>query len=186
MAEAGWNVSFVDISGAASRQVATLAHNRRLPITVHRVDAASFDLKPSFFELIVLFYHFDRLLFPRFRESLKPGGMIVSKLRARSEQEEMPARLDRHVLWDNQVLSLLEGLTYSCTVNGHFQDLLLLKSLQSNECNEAGQPYLRIANVIEIPVILMNCATRDSECPPGNSLYRVYGRQVFTDALACR
>jgi SAM-dependent methyltransferase len=109
LAEAGWMVSLVDISRIATQYVESLAQSRGLPITVHRAHAASFDFEPLYFDLVVLFYHFDRLLFRSICECLKPGGMVVSKLRARREQEETSVWPARHVLGSNEIVSLLSA-----------------------------------------------------------------------------
>jgi hypothetical protein len=43
-------------------------------------DAAEYRFEPARFDLIVLFYHLNRSLFPKKVSALKPGGLLISKM----------------------------------------------------------------------------------------------------------
>jgi SAM-dependent methyltransferase len=43
-------------------------------------DAAEYKFEPTRFDLIVLFYHLDRNLFPKMVSALKPGGLLICKM----------------------------------------------------------------------------------------------------------
>jgi SAM-dependent methyltransferase len=74
LAEKSWQVTAVDISGIAIGRLAEAARALDFNIDLFAVDATQYRFQPAQFDLIVLFYHFDRSLFPKIVSALKPGG----------------------------------------------------------------------------------------------------------------
>jgi SAM-dependent methyltransferase len=83
LARAGWTVNLADISGEAISRVSNKARDEALRLDTFQGDASAFPFKAKQFDLIVLFYHFERELFPLIRSALKPGGILLTKLRVR-------------------------------------------------------------------------------------------------------
>lgn len=59
-------------------------------------DAAEYKFEPTRFDLIVLFYHLDRSLFPKMISALKLGGILICKVNLRwdSHRSHTAARTD--------------------------------------------------------------------------------------------
>lgn len=83
LASRRWRVSVVDVSEVALGELARVAARRMVAVRLVAGDAAEFRFDPDSFDLIVLFYHFDRTLFPKLIQALRPGGLVVCKLAAR-------------------------------------------------------------------------------------------------------
>lgn len=80
LAGMGWRVSVVDVSQVALDVLGREA--RRLSLEVERIaaDVTHVEMPPERYDLILLFYHFDRTLCPTLTQALRPGGLIVTKL----------------------------------------------------------------------------------------------------------
>jgi SAM-dependent methyltransferase len=52
------------------------------------MDIADYQLPPASFDLIVLYYHFDRSLFSKIFNALKPGGLFICKLAVSNKPSE--------------------------------------------------------------------------------------------------
>jgi len=78
LAERQWKSTAVDISAVAIEKLKEAAGS----LNVHTLimDVADYDLSPGSFDLIILYYHFDRQLFPKIFNALKPGGLFICKL----------------------------------------------------------------------------------------------------------
>jgi hypothetical protein len=65
---------------------------------------------PAYFDLIVIFYHFDRDICPKVLSTLKTGGILICKssLSGDSFEEVVPASI--MPLARNEILSMLPGL----------------------------------------------------------------------------
>lgn len=77
LAEHQWKPTAVDISAVAIEKLKETASG----VNVHTLimDIADYDLAPESFDLIILYYHFDRALFPKIFNALKPGGLFITK-----------------------------------------------------------------------------------------------------------
>jgi tellurite methyltransferase len=73
LTQAGWRVIGVDISDAAVFQAKARCPQIRAMIA----DLEHFWLPPDHFDMILNFYYLDRALWPLYRGSLKPGGVIL-------------------------------------------------------------------------------------------------------------
>jgi hypothetical protein len=80
LASRNWRVTVVDLSNVAIGKLSQAApeHNANLDLFVG--DAADYRFEPTRFDLIVLFYHMDRNLFPKTVSALKPGGLLICKM----------------------------------------------------------------------------------------------------------
>ena len=108
LAQRGFRVTAVDFSAEAlSRTQAQYA-----AIECRRLDLESptLDLGREAYDLICGFFFLHRPLFPRLREALRPGGLIVYKTYT-TDQLRYPGRPRHpmHLLEPNELLRLLEG-----------------------------------------------------------------------------
>jgi SAM-dependent methyltransferase len=70
----------VDLSDVAIRKLSQAALAQHVKLELLVADASDYNFEPSRFELIVLFYHLDRSLFPKMVSALKPGGLLICKM----------------------------------------------------------------------------------------------------------
>lgn len=101
LAQQGWEVTAVDFSEVAMERLA--ANTRGMHVNTICADLAEFHLPVASFELIVLYYYFDRAMFPAIVNSLKPGGLLICKLAV--GKPERP-----EVLHPQEVPQLLNGM----------------------------------------------------------------------------
>jgi SAM-dependent methyltransferase len=80
LASRKWRVSGVDLSDVAIEKLNRAALERNVDIDCFVGDALGYQFVPAQFDLIVLFYHLDRSLFPRIATALKPGGFLICKM----------------------------------------------------------------------------------------------------------
>jgi SAM-dependent methyltransferase len=73
LAERAWQVSAVDVSEVAIGKLSQTAAQLNVKIKLFAIDAAEYDFDTARFDLIVLFYHLDRTLFPKIVSALNPG-----------------------------------------------------------------------------------------------------------------
>src|ERR1700730_10322437 len=65
LAARGWQVSAVDVSEVAIAKLGQSACQLNLKINLFAVDVSKYAFEPAGFDLVVLFYHLDRGLFPK-------------------------------------------------------------------------------------------------------------------------
>jgi SAM-dependent methyltransferase len=80
LATRGWQVSVVDVSEVAIQKLSEAALQQNVELDLLVADASDYKFEPRRFDLIVLFYHFDRSLFPKIVSALKPGGLLICKM----------------------------------------------------------------------------------------------------------
>jgi SAM-dependent methyltransferase len=83
LASRHWRVSGVDVSDVAIGKLRRAALERKVALDLFVGDASGYELIPTRFDLIVLFYHLDRSLFPKIVSALKPEGLLLSKMSLR-------------------------------------------------------------------------------------------------------
>jgi SAM-dependent methyltransferase len=110
LADRGWQVSAVDVSEVAIGKLSEAAGQLNVKINLFAVDAAEYDFEPSAFDLIVLFYHLDRGLFPKIVSALKPGGLFVCKMAVHWDAEIALASANFRPLDQNELVSLVPDL----------------------------------------------------------------------------
>jgi SAM-dependent methyltransferase len=110
LAERGWQVSAVDVSEVALGKLGQAAGQLSARIDLIAIDAAEYALEPAAFDLIVLFYHLDRSLFPKIVSALKPGGLFIGKMAVQWVSETALAEARFKPLGRNELWSLVPGL----------------------------------------------------------------------------
>lgn len=83
LATRGWLLTVIDVSEVAIEKLRRSALELNINLELLVMDAADFEFDPVSFDLIVLFYHLDRRLFPKIISAMKPGGILVSKMSLR-------------------------------------------------------------------------------------------------------
>lgn len=88
LAGLGWSVVAVDSSPAAIRILRERAATSSLRIETHVADleADAFPIEPGAFDLICDFFYLQRDLFPRVKEGVRPGGVVVAEVHLRDDQ----------------------------------------------------------------------------------------------------
>jgi 2-polyprenyl-3-methyl-5-hydroxy-6-metoxy-1,4-benzoquinol methylase len=75
-----WQVTVVDLSDVAIGKLSRAALERSVKLDLLVEDLSRYKFEPARFDLIVLFYHLDRSIFPKISFALKPGGLLISKM----------------------------------------------------------------------------------------------------------
>jgi SAM-dependent methyltransferase len=73
-------------------------------------DASDYKFEPPRFDLIVLFYHTDRSLFPQLAPALNPGGLLLCKLSLRWDTAASLTAVRTDPLNRNELPSLFPDL----------------------------------------------------------------------------
>jgi SAM-dependent methyltransferase len=110
LASRGWQVTVVEISDVAIGKLSQAALRLNVKLELLAGDAAEFRFEPAHFDLIVLFYHLDRSLFPRIASALKPGGLLISKMSLRWDSGEALTTAGSNPLHRNELPSLVPEL----------------------------------------------------------------------------
>ncbi|HMD15097.1 MAG TPA: class I SAM-dependent methyltransferase [Terriglobales bacterium] len=110
LASRSWQVSVVDLSDVAIGKLnqAALELNVKLDLLVG--DASEYKFEPARFDLIVLFYHLDRSLFPKIVSALKPDGLLICKMRTRWDSDASLAASGTGPLGRDELPSLVPEL----------------------------------------------------------------------------
>jgi SAM-dependent methyltransferase len=106
----GWQVTVVDVSDVAIGKLSEAALQLNVKLELLAGDAAEFRFEPAQFDLIVLFYHLDRSLFPRIVSALKPGGLLLCKMSLRWDSGESLTTASTNPLHRNELPSLVPEL----------------------------------------------------------------------------
>jgi len=110
LAERAWQVSAVDVSEVAIGKLGQAVGQLNVKINLFAIDAAEYDFEPEQFDLIVLFYHLDRNLFPKIVSALKPGGLFICKMAVHWGSEIALEKSNLKPLDKNELVSLVPGL----------------------------------------------------------------------------
>ena len=79
LAERGWRVTLVDISGIGVEQARRTAEQRSLSLTAVQIDVTEMRLEKQAFDLIIVFNFLERSLLPHISDAVKPGGLLIYK-----------------------------------------------------------------------------------------------------------
>ncbi len=104
-----WKMSLVDVSEVALGKLRDEARRVDLRLDLFVADAAEYDFRPARYDLILLFYHFDKSLFPKVVCALKPGGLFICKMAVQWDPEVVPSNRGQS-LGRNEIVSLVPGL----------------------------------------------------------------------------
>ena len=80
LASRNWRVTVVDLSNVAIGKLSQAALGLNVKIDLFMGDAAEYKFEPIRFDLVVLFFHLNRSLFPKMVSALKPGGLLICKM----------------------------------------------------------------------------------------------------------
>jgi SAM-dependent methyltransferase len=110
LASRQWRVSGVDLSDVAIGKLSRAAFELSVNLDLFRGDAAEYKFEPARFDLIVLFYHLDRSLFPKIVSALKPSGLLICKMSLQWGSDGRFATVSANPLGRNELPSLVRGL----------------------------------------------------------------------------
>jgi SAM-dependent methyltransferase len=110
LASRSWQVSVIDVSDVAIGRLSQAALELDVNLDVFVGDAAEYKFEPRRFDLIVLFYHTDRSLFPKMVSALNPGGLLICKLSLRWDSEGSLTAAATDPLDRNELPSLVPEL----------------------------------------------------------------------------
>ena len=110
LAVRNWRVTVVDLSDVAIRKLGQAAQELDVKLDLLVGDASEYKFEPARFDLILLFYHFDRSLFPKIVSALKPGGLLICKMSLRWDSGESSTTASANPLQRNELPSLVPGL----------------------------------------------------------------------------
>jgi SAM-dependent methyltransferase len=110
LAQRRWQVSVVDISEVAIEKLRRAALELHINVDLFVKDAAEYRFEPKQFDLIVLFYHLDRSLFPKIVSALKPGGLLICKMSLRWDSDGRLTAAPADPLLRNELPSLVPEL----------------------------------------------------------------------------
>jgi SAM-dependent methyltransferase len=110
LASRSWQVTVVEISDVAIGKLRQAALELNVNVDLFAGDAAKYKLEPAQFDLIVLFYHLDRSLFPKIVSALKPGGLLICKMSLRWDSGQRLKTVSTDPLHNNELPSLVPAL----------------------------------------------------------------------------
>jgi len=110
LASRGWQVTVVELSDVAIAKLSQAALELHFNVDLFAGDAAEYSFEPAQFDLIVLFYHLDRSLFPGIVSALKPGGLLICKMSLRWDSGERLTTGNTNPLRRNELPSLIPEL----------------------------------------------------------------------------
>jgi SAM-dependent methyltransferase len=110
LARRRWRVSGVDLSDVAIGKLSQAALELNVNLDLFIGDAAEYRFEPARFDLIVLFYHLDRGLFPKMVSALKPGGLLISKMSLQWDLDERLTAVKTNPLGRNELPLLVPEL----------------------------------------------------------------------------
>ena len=111
LAKRDWQVTVVDISEVAIRKLGQKAQQLDLTLNLLALDAREYTFEHACFDLIVMFYHFDRDICPQVLSTLKPGGFVICKSSVCWDSYEETALGNLRPLEKSEILSLLPELS---------------------------------------------------------------------------
>jgi SAM-dependent methyltransferase len=79
LAQRNWQVVVVDISEVAIRKLHQKAEQLDLTLDLFALDASDFPFETAQFDVVLMFYHFDRDICPKVLSALRPGGVLICK-----------------------------------------------------------------------------------------------------------
>ena len=77
LATKGFDVTGLDISEKGLEKAHALAAKNNVTIKTKVVDLENIQFEPNSYDLIICTYYMDRALYKKFRDALKPGGMLL-------------------------------------------------------------------------------------------------------------
>jgi SAM-dependent methyltransferase len=110
LAKKNWQVTVVDISEVAIHKLGKKARQLDLALSLLALDASEYNFETASFDLIVMFYHFDRDICPRMLSALKPDGFLICKSSLSWDSYDGTAPANIRPLEKNEILLMLSEL----------------------------------------------------------------------------
>lgn len=110
LAKRGWQVTVVDISEVAIQKLDEKARQLDLALSLFALDASEYPFEAASFDLIVMFYHFDRDICRRVFSAIKPGGFLICKSSLSWDACEGANLTSTKPLVKSEILSMLPEL----------------------------------------------------------------------------
>jgi SAM-dependent methyltransferase len=110
LARRNWQVTVVDISEIAIEKLGAKARELNLSLNLFAMDAKDYQFEAAQFDLMVMFYHFDRDTSERVLSALKPGGFFICKSSVLSRPYEGAAPPNLQPLQDDEILTIFPCL----------------------------------------------------------------------------
>lgn len=110
LASRNWRVTVVDLSDVAIGKLSQAAFERTVNLDLFVGDAVEYKFEPTRFDLIILFYHLDRNLFPKLVSALKPGGLLICKMSLQWDSDGRLATVSANPLGRNELPLLVPEL----------------------------------------------------------------------------
>lgn len=105
-----WKMTVVDVSEVAIGQLRHKAGQLDVKLDLFALDAADYDFTRAQYDVIILFYHLDRGLFPKIVAALRPGGLFICKMAIRWGADATSSGGATSPLERNELVSLVPGL----------------------------------------------------------------------------
>lgn len=110
LASRNWQVTAVDLSDVAIEKIRLAAIQLNLKLDLCAADAADYEFEPRRFDLVVMFYHVDRRLFPKIIASLNRGGLLICKARLRQNSVPEATQVSNNPLNKGELVTLVPDL----------------------------------------------------------------------------
>jgi tellurite methyltransferase len=118
MARASIRVVAIDKGIDVMRELMNVARSKHLPISPIVGDLDYFPLAASRFDAIINTNYLDRLLFPKFIEALKPGGVLLADTFLVEQATIGHPRSPEHLLKHGELRELMRGLAVEVSREG--------------------------------------------------------------------
>jgi SAM-dependent methyltransferase len=110
LASRHWRVSGVDVPDVAIGKLCQAALELNVKLDLLVGDTADYKFEPTGFDLIVLFYHLDRNLFPKMVSALKLGGLLICKMSLQWDTDKWLTGVSTNPLGRNELPLLVPEL----------------------------------------------------------------------------
>ena len=110
LASRNWQVCGIDLSEVAIKKLNHAAFELNVILNLFVGDASEYKFGSARFDLIVLFYHADRNLFPKLVSALNTGGLLICKLGVRWDTDARSTAAGTDPLNRNELPSLFPEL----------------------------------------------------------------------------
>lgn len=98
LASLGWEVTAVDASPAAIRELQARAAGLSVDARVADLESGGFAIAPGSYDLICDFFYLQRSLFPQIREGVRPGGTLAAAIHLLDDAPDAPPRNPDYLL----------------------------------------------------------------------------------------
>lgn len=108
LAENGYDVDAIDISGVAIERGRLLAAKGGVKINFIQVDLESYKIPAKAYDLIINFNYLQRTLVPKIKKGLKKGGVIIFETFTLEQKTIGPPKNPNYLLKPNELLKLFK------------------------------------------------------------------------------